>query len=113
MPRLKYMLVSSVSRNRCSRLVYRTRSFLKDQVFHARVGELLTGLAEQHHQHHPLDLFNVDIRGLQRQQAVDQQFALRRRQDADLFEIRNVTATCAESKRSCSNSLKMRVPCAV
>ena len=79
--------------NRFSPLVNGPRTFLEYEVFHASVGKLLAGLAEQHHEHDPLDLFHVDIGSFQRKQPVDKQLALRRRQDSDLFEVCDVAAT--------------------
>ena len=49
---------------------------LEDQVFHARIGQFLAGLAEQHHQYDPLDLLDIDIGRFQRQQAVDKELPL-------------------------------------
>ena len=40
-------------------------AFLEDEIFHPRIRKLLSRLAEKDHQHHPLDLFDVDIRRLQ------------------------------------------------
>ena len=67
--------------------------FFEDQIFHPRIREFLTGLTEQHHQDDPLDLLNVDIGSLQGEEAVDQDFTLHRREDADLFEVGNEAAT--------------------
>jgi len=39
---------------------------LENQIFHACVCGLLARLAEQHHQHDPLDLFDVDLVIVQR-----------------------------------------------
>ena len=76
----------------------RSGVFFKNKVFHAGIIELLSGLAEQHHQYHPFNLFDVDVRGFQRQQAIDQQFALRWRENADVLEVGNVaTAVRVES----------------
>ena len=63
------------------------RILFEYQVFHALVSVFLPRLAEQDHQNDPLDLFNIDIRRVQRQQPVDQDFALWWRQDADLLEV--------------------------
>ena len=57
---------------RLPRLVNRLRTLLENEILHAGVGELLARLAEQHHEHHPLDLIDVDVRRFQRQQAVYQ-----------------------------------------
>ena len=74
-------------------LVNQPRRFFENEVFHACVGEFLTGLAEQHHQYHPLDLLDIDVRGLERQQAVNEDLSLWRREDADLLEVGDVAAT--------------------
>jgi hypothetical protein len=59
-----------------SRLMQRVRALFEDQVFHLSVSGFLARLAEQHHQNDPFDLFDVDFIGLERHQAVDDQFAL-------------------------------------
>ena len=69
--------------------------FLEHQIFHARIGEFLPGLAEQHHQHDPLDLLDVDVRRFERKQPIDKDFPLRGRQNADLFEVGDVAAAAA------------------
>ena len=79
--------------NRVPRLVNRVRTFLKNEIFHTRVSKFLTRLAEQDHEHHPFDLFDIDIRRFQRQQAVYKYLALRGRQNANLFEIRDIAPT--------------------
>src|ERR1700683_560544 len=56
------------------------------QIFHARVGQLLPGLAREHHQHNPLDLFQIKLFGVERQQSVNDNFALTRGQNAAGFE---------------------------
>ena len=72
--------------------------FFEHEVFHARVGHLLTGLTEQHHQDDPFDLFNVNIRALKGQDSIDEDFTLRRRQDADLLQVGNKAAAgCIET----------------
>ena len=67
--------------------------FVEDQVLHTGVGEFLSGLTEKHHQHDPFYLLDIDIGRLQGQQPVDQDFPLRRRQDADLLEVGDEAAT--------------------
>jgi hypothetical protein len=71
-----------------------TGTFFENEVFHPSVGKLLTGLAKQYHQHNPLDLFDINIRRFQREQAVDENLTLLRGQDADLLEVGNITTTC-------------------
>ena len=66
---------------------------LEYQVFHTCVGHFLPRLAEQDHQNNPFYLFDIDVRGFERQQAIDEDFALRRRQDADLLKIGDKDAT--------------------
>ena len=66
--------------------------FFKHQVFHACVGAFLPGLTEKNHQHDPLNLFYIDIGCIQRQQAINQQFALWRRQNSDLLQVSDKTA---------------------
>jgi hypothetical protein len=73
--------------------VDRVRSFLENQIFHARVRVFLAGLTEQYHQDNPLDLFDVDIRGLKGQKPIDEEFPLRWRQDSDLLEVNNIPTT--------------------
>ena len=68
------------------------RILLENEVFHARIRQFLTRLAEQDHQYDPLDLFDIDIRRVQRQQPVDEDFALRWRQDADLLEVSDIAS---------------------
>ena len=55
---------------------------IKYQIFHACVGEFLPGLAREHHQHHPFDLLQVELLGIERQQAIDHDLALAGREDA-------------------------------
>ena len=92
MPRLKYRLAGSVSRKpgfhtgwkvpisglrgRLSSLVDRAGTLFENKIFHARVGEFLARLGEQHHQYDPLDLFDVNVRRLQRQQPVNEDLPL-------------------------------------
>ena len=52
------------------------------QVFHARAGLFLAGLARQHHQHQPLEPVDVDVVAIERHQPVDDDLALQRREDA-------------------------------
>jgi hypothetical protein len=58
---------------------------LENQVFHACIGRFLPWLAEQNHQNYPFNLLDIDVRSFQRQQAIDEDFALRRRQNAYLL----------------------------
>ena len=44
----------------------RVRRAFEHQVFHALVGLLLPGLAEQNHQHHPFHLLDFDFLGIER-----------------------------------------------
>ena len=49
---------------------------IEDQIFHARVGQFLSGLARQHHQYHPLHLLQIQLLRIERQQAIDDDLAL-------------------------------------
>ena len=44
---------------------------IEDEVFHARAGEFFAGLARQHHQHHPLELVDVEFFVVEREQPFD------------------------------------------
>ena len=46
------------------------------QIFHASVGELLSGLAREHHQYDPFDLLQIELLGVQGEQSVDDDLAL-------------------------------------
>ena len=59
-----------------TRSVYGTCIFFEYKVFHAGKSDFLTWLAEQHHQHYPLDLLYIDIRAIQCHQPVQYQFTL-------------------------------------
>ena len=49
-----------------SRLMQSVAALFEDQVFHLSVCGLLAGLAEQHHQHDPFHLLDIDFVGLER-----------------------------------------------
>src|SRR5262245_27094224 len=72
--------------------VHRIPTLVEDQVFHPLVGIFLAGLAEKHHQHHPLELLDVDVVRLEREQPVDHDLALRGREDAEVLEVQQVAA---------------------
>ena len=57
--------------------MHHLQTVIEYQVLHPQVSALLAGLAEQHHEHHPLHLFNVDLLHVERQQSVDDEFTLR------------------------------------
>ena len=69
-------------------------TLVKDKIFHPSISQFLTWLAEQNHQNNPLNLLDIDIRCFQRHQAIDENFALRRGENADLFEVGNKAAAC-------------------
>ena len=54
--------------------------FGEDEILHLGVGLLVAGLAEQHHHDDPLDLLDVDLLGIEREQPVDDELTLSRRQ---------------------------------
>ncbi len=68
-------------------------ALVKYEIFHPSVSQFLPRLAKQNHQNNPLNLLDIDIRSLKRQQAIDEDFALRWRENADLFEVGNKAAT--------------------
>ena len=72
---------------------------VEHQILHPQISVFLPGLAEQHHQHHPLHLLDVDLPRIERQQPVDHQLALRRVQDADVLQIQNVAAAVGVEPR--------------
>ena len=49
-----------------SRLMQSVGALFEDQVFHLSVSGFLAGLAEQHHQHDPFHLLDIDFVGLER-----------------------------------------------
>jgi hypothetical protein len=53
-----------------------------NQIFHPRTGCFLARLAREHHQHDPLDLLQIQLLGVERQQPLDDDLALARREDA-------------------------------
>ncbi len=73
------------------------------QIFHARVGQLLSGLAGQHHEHYPFDLFQIQLLGVQGQQPVDHDFALTGREDAAGLERGEQAAAQCRSRRTSSS----------
>src|SRR5687767_3365566 len=74
-------------------------TLLEHQVLHACVRLLLPGLGEQHHEHHPLHLVDVDAVGLERHEPVDDDFALGARQDADVLQVQDVAAAVGVQAR--------------
>ena len=69
-------------------------------VFHALAGRFLARLAGQHHQHDPLDLLEAQLLGVERQQTLDDDLALGRRQDAAAFERQQQTAAVGIESRA-------------
>ncbi len=61
------------------------RQFVQ-HVFHPLAGGLLAGLAGQHHQYHPFDLLEAQLLGVEGEQSLDDDFALRRREDPAAFQ---------------------------
>src|SRR5579862_8121145 len=50
------------------------------QVLHPRIRQLLARLTRQHHEDDPFDLIEIQLLDVQRQQAIDDDLALTRRQ---------------------------------
>ena len=65
---------------------------IEHEIFHARAGEFFAGLAGEHHEGNPLQLVDIEFGGIERQQALDDDFALLRREDAGSLELEQVAA---------------------
>ena len=69
------------------------------QIFELREGALLAGLARQHHEHHPFQLLCVELVGIEREHAVDDDLALLRTER---------TPSCSSVKRNPRHSVDSR-----
>ncbi len=52
---------------------------LMQDILHALAGRFFAGLAGQHHEHDPLDLLETQLFAVEREQTLDDYFALGRR----------------------------------
>ena len=59
---------------------------LVHEIFHARAGRFLARLAGQHHQHHPFDLLQVQLFGVEGQEPFDDNLALPGGENAPVLE---------------------------
>ena len=64
---------------------------VENEVFHARAGQLFAGLARQHHQDDPLELGDIQLLGVERHQALDDDLTLLRREDPGALELQQVS----------------------
>src|SRR5258708_10646444 len=62
-------------------LVRNVRTRIGYQILEPFERQLLSGLTRQHHEHDPLQLFRVELVGIQRQHALDDDLTLLRRQN--------------------------------
>ena len=62
------------------------------EVFHLRVGVLLSRLAEQDHHDDPFRLLDIDLLVVEREQPIDDELALRGLQDPDLLELQQIAS---------------------
>ena len=55
---------------------------IEHQILHPGIRQFLSGLARQDHQNDPFDLVQIEFVGIQRQQAIDDDLSLTRRENA-------------------------------
>ena len=72
---------------------------LETQILEALEGEILARLAREHHEHDPFQLLGVELVGIERHHAVDDDLALQRLQHAQALEREQKAAAFGRQAR--------------
>src|SRR3546814_20773441 len=111
------MRISDWSSDVCSSdlpfLVHRLRLVDEHLRLHPRVRGLGAGLVEQHHQHDPLQVVEVEFVLVERHRPVEHQLALGRVEDAVLLEHHQETAALEIGRASCREGVCQSVKISV
>src|SRR5690349_7460146 len=91
--------LSAITRGRTGKSMRGPGVRVGDQILQTLEGELLSRLAGQHHQHYPFQLLRVELIRIEREHAIDDDFALARRQNPHALEREQEAA--AFRRQSC------------
>src|SRR5215467_35865 len=88
-----------ISRRAPSRSMRGTRTHVHHETAETLDRELLTRLAREHHEHHPAQLLGVRLVGLERQEPLDDDLALRGGEDVCALELQEQPAALGREAR--------------